>query len=61
MGVPEEEGQEAALEVAQGEAQGVGLVEVLEAKGVAKALGVLASQVVSGTEEPLEVVREEDL
>lgn len=59
VGVPEEEGQEADLEVDLGEGQGVCLVVVLEVKVGVKAHGVLAFQVVSGMEEPLEVVREE--
>lgn len=53
MGVPEEEGQEADLEVGPEGGQGVGLVEALEVKVGAKALGVLAFQVVSGMEELL--------
>lgn len=61
VGVPEEEGQAADLEVALGEGQGVGLVVVLEVKVGAKALGVPAFQVVSGMEELLEVVQEEGL
>lgn len=61
VGVPGEEGQEADLEVALGEGQGVGLVVVLEVKVGVKALGVLAFQVVSGMEELLEVVQEEGL
>ena len=60
VGVPEEEGQEADLEVDLGEGQGVGQVVVLEVKVGVKALAVLAFQVVSGTEELLEVVQEED-
>lgn len=60
-GVPEEEGQEADLEVDLEEGQGVCLVVVLEVKVGVKALGVLAFQVVSGMEEPLEVVQEEGL
>lgn len=59
VGVPEEEGQEAGLEAGLEEGQGVGLVVVLEVKVGVKALGVLAFQVVSGTEELLEVVQEE--
>lgn len=59
VGVPEEEGQEADLEVDLGEGQGVGLVVVLEVKVEVKALGVLAFQEVSKMEEPLEVVQEE--
>lgn len=53
VGVPEEEGQEADLEVALGEGRGVGLVVGLEAKVGVKALGVLAFRVVSGMEELL--------
>lgn len=53
MGVPEEEGQEADLEVDLGEGQGVGLVVALEVKVGVKALGVLAFQEVSGMEELL--------
>ena len=49
VGVPEEEGQEADLGAD------------LQVKGGAEALGVLAFQVVSGTEELLEVVQEEGL
>lgn len=61
VGVPEEEGQEADLEVDLGEGQGVGLVVALEVKVGVKALGVLAFQEVSGMEELLEVVQEEGL
>ena len=43
-----------------GEVQGVSQVVVLEVKVGVKALAVLAFQVVSGTEELLEVVQEED-
>ena len=53
VGVPEEEGQEADLGVGQEEGQGVDRVVGLEVKGGAEALGVLAFQVVSGTEELL--------
>ena len=53
VGVPEEEGQEADLGVGQEEGQGVDRVVGLEVKGRAEALGVLAFQVVSGTEELL--------
>lgn len=53
VGVPEEEGQEADLEVDLGEGQGVGLVVALEVKVGVKALGVLAFQEVSGMEELL--------
>lgn len=49
------------LEVGLAEGQEVGLVVVLEVKAVVKALGFLASQVVSGMEEPLEVAQEEGL
>lgn len=59
VGVPEEEGQEADLEVDPGEGQGVGLVVGLEAKVGVKAPGVLAFQGASGMEELLEVVQEE--
>lgn len=59
VGVPEEEGQEADLEVDLGEGQGVGLVVGLEAKVGVKALGVPAFQVVSEMEELPEVVQEE--
>ena len=52
VGVPEEEGQEADLGVGQ-EGQGVDRVVGLEVKGGAEALGVLAFQAVSGTEELL--------
>lgn len=61
VGVPEEEGQEADLEGALEEAQGDGLVVVLEVKVEVKAHAVLAFQVVSGMEELLEVVQEEGL
>lgn len=61
VGVPEEEGQEADLEVDLGRGQGVGLVVALEVKVRVKALGVLAFQEVSGMEELLEVVQEEGL
>lgn len=60
VGVPEEEGQEADLEVDLGEGQGVGQVVVLEVKVGVKALGVLAFQVVSGMEELPEAAQEED-
>jgi hypothetical protein len=60
-GAPEEEGQEADLEVDLGEGQEVGLVVALGVKVVVKDLGVLAFQVVSGMEEPLEVAQEEGL
>ena len=53
VGVPEEEGQEADLGVGQEEGQGVDRVVGLEVKGGAEALGDLAFQVVSGTEELL--------
>lgn len=53
MGVLEEGGQGAGLEVDLGEGQEVGLVVVLEVKVVVEALGFLAFQVVSGMEEPL--------
>ena len=53
VGVPEEEGQEADLEVDPGEGQGVGLVVGLEAKVGVKAPGVLAFQGASGMEELL--------
>lgn len=59
VGVPEAEGQEEDLEVDLGEDQEDGLVGVLEVKVSVKALGVLAFQVVSGMEEPLEVDPEE--
>ena len=47
----------ANLEVDLGEGQGVGLVGILEVKVGVKALRVLAFQVVSGTEELLEVAQ----
>lgn len=53
VGDPVEGGQEAALEEAQEEGQGVGQVVVLGAKVEAEALGVLAFQVASGMEERL--------
>lgn len=53
VGVPEEEGQEADLGVGQEEGQGVDRVVGLEVKDGAEALGVLAFQAVSGTEELL--------
>ena len=57
VGVPEEEGQEEGQGVdrvvGQEEGQGVDRVVGLEVKGGAEALGVLAFQVVSGTEELL--------
>lgn len=60
---PREEGQESVLFVVctGGEDQRSSLVGILEAKDLAKALKVLASHVVSGMGEPLEVVREEGL
>ena len=61
VAVPKEEGQEADLGVGQEEGQEVNQVVGLEVKGGAEALGVLAFQAVSGMEELLEVVQEEDL
>lgn len=61
VGVLEEGAQGGDLEVGLAEGQEVGLVVVLEVKAVVKALGFLASQVVSGMEEPLEVAQEEGL
>lgn len=61
VGVLEEGGLEADLEEDLGEGQEVGLVVVLEAEVVVKALGSLAFQVVSGMEEPQEEAQEEGL
>ena len=59
VGVPEEEGQEADLEVDLRKGQGASLVVGLEVKVEVKALGALAFQMVSGMEELLEVVQKE--